>query len=115
MAEGAPLLREYLVKSWIEGSTPSLSAIFRLPVSKLPCLHFPLSLFIACKSLFRIVLCKQIKSGYAGAALAFGIVQGIVCCLEDIFRAGHVVIDLGDANAERAVPAFHAICIKERF
>ena len=26
-AEGAPLLREYLVKSWIEGSTPSLSAI----------------------------------------------------------------------------------------
>jgi hypothetical protein len=28
VAEGAPLLREYLVKSWIEGSTPSLSAIF---------------------------------------------------------------------------------------
>ena len=28
MAEGAPLLREYGVKSSIEGSNPSLSAIF---------------------------------------------------------------------------------------
>ena len=28
MAEGAPLLREYRVKSLIEGSNPSLSATF---------------------------------------------------------------------------------------
>ncbi len=30
LVEGAPLLREYGVKNSIEGSNPSLSAIFRL-------------------------------------------------------------------------------------
>ena len=34
MAEGAPLLRAYRVKP-IEGSNPSLSAIFHMPFNKL--------------------------------------------------------------------------------
>ncbi len=37
MAEGAPLLREYVVMSRIEGSNPSLSAIFRCSEAKDVC------------------------------------------------------------------------------
>ena len=34
-AEGAPLLREYTVKSCIEGSNPSLTAIFYASIAQL--------------------------------------------------------------------------------